>query len=101
MIQKHLKPHVHKTLQFPEYAIAIDLFFKHDFKFRIISIYLPCDDLQLRLLIQNNIIQWIQEANTKNIQPIIMGDFNVTDNLQSHPLSSNLFITFSTTTGTI
>ena len=57
MIQKHLKPHVHKILQFPGYAIAIDLFFKHDFKFRIISIYLPCDDLQLRLLIQNNIIQ--------------------------------------------
>jgi len=90
MIQKHLKPHVHKTLNFPGYAIAIDLFFKHDFKFRIISVYLPCDDLQLRLLIQNNIIQWIQEANTNNIQPIVMGDFNVSDNLQSSSIKLKL-----------
>ena len=90
MIQKHLKPHVHKILNFSGYAIAIDLFFKHDFKFRIIFAYLPCDDLQLRLLIQNNIIQWIQEANTKNIQPIIIGDFNVTNNTQSSSIKLKL-----------
>ena len=83
MIHNHLKPHIHNILQFPGYAIAIDLFFKHDFKFRIISIYLPSDDLQLRLTIQNNIIQWIQEANTNNIQTIIMSDFNVSNNSHS------------------
>ena len=72
MIQNYLKPHIHKIHQFPGYAIAIDLFFKHDFKFRIINTYLPNEDLQLRLLIQNDIIQWIQEANANNLQTIIM-----------------------------
>ena len=57
MINNWIKPHIHKIFTFPGYAIATDIFFKHDFKFRIISVYLPCDDLQLRLQIQNTIIQ--------------------------------------------
>ena len=80
MIQNYLKPHIYNILQFPGYAIAIDLFFKHDFKFWIISTYLTCDNSLLRLLAQNTIIQWIQEAEHKNILPIIMEDFNATNN---------------------
>ena len=90
MIQNYLKPHIHNILQFHGYAIAIDLFFKHDFKFRIISTYLPCDDSQLRLLAQNTIIQWIQEAEHKNILPIVMRDFNATNDSQSPSIKSKL-----------
>jgi exonuclease III len=80
MIHKHLTPHIHNILTSPGYAIAIDLFFKHNHKFRIISVYLPCENSQLRLQIQNTIIQWIQEATNRNILPIILGDFNVPPN---------------------
>jgi hypothetical protein len=80
MIHKSIKSHIHKILLYSGYAIAVDLFFKHDFKFRIISVYLPCDDSQLRLLVQNTAIQWIQQAIALNIQPIILGDFNASDN---------------------
>ena len=44
MINNWLKPHVYKIHNLLGYAIAIDLFFKHNFKFHIISIYLPCKD---------------------------------------------------------
>jgi exonuclease III len=79
MVNRWLYPHVHKTLTMPGYAIALDIFFKHDFKFRIISVYLPCDDLQLRLQVQNTVIQWIQQAHSLNLQPIVLGDFNASD----------------------
>jgi ribonuclease HI len=84
MVNRWLYPHVHKTLTVPGYAIALDIFFKHDFKFRIISVYLPCDDLQLRLQVQNSVIQWIQQAHSLNLQPIVLGDFNASDN-NIHP----------------
>ena len=85
MIHKSIKCHIHKILLSSGYAIAVDLFFKHDFKFRIISIYLPCDNSQLRLSVQNTIIQWIQQAISLNIQPIILGDFNASDYLIHSP----------------
>ena len=81
MIHKSIKCHIHKILLSSGYAIAVDLFFKHDFKFRIISIYLPCNNSQLRLSVQNTIIQWIQQAISLNIQPIILEDFNVSNNI--------------------
>ena len=81
MINNWLKPHVHKIHNLPGYAIAIDLFFKHDFKFRIISVYLPCEDTQLRLTVQNTVISWLQQAMTSSLQLIILGDFNVSDNI--------------------
>jgi len=80
MIHKSIKSHIHKILLYSGYAIAVDLFFKHDFKFRIISVYLLCDDSKLRLLVQNTAIQWIQQAIALNIQPIILGDFNASEN---------------------
>jgi endonuclease/exonuclease/phosphatase family metal-dependent hydrolase len=80
MLNKQFNPHIHNILTFPGYAIAIDLFFKHDFKFQIISIYLPCDNSQLRLQTQNTVIQWIQQAIIAGLQPIVMGDFNAENN---------------------
>ena len=87
MINNWIKPHTYKIFTIPGYSIAIDLFFKYDFKFRIISIYLPCNYSQLRLKIQNEIIQWIQDAISANIQPIVLGDFNVSDD---HTHSSSI-----------
>src|SRR6185436_11928271 len=49
-----------------------------------------CDDSQLRLLAQNTIIQWIQEAEHKNILPIIIEDFNATNDSQSPSIKSKL-----------
>ena len=80
MISNILRPHIHNIPTYSGYAVAIDLFFKHDFKFRIISVYLPSDDLQLSLDIQNNVIQWINQSLNNNIQPIIIGNFNASQN---------------------
>ena len=91
MIHKSIKTHIHKILLHSGYAIAVDLFFKHNFKFRIISVYLPCDDSQLRLQVQNTAIQWIQQAISLNIQPIVLGDFNASDNnIQSSSIKYKL-----------
>ena len=40
IINNKLKPYIHNVITHSEGAIAIDLFFKHNFKFRIISVYL-------------------------------------------------------------
>ena len=91
MICNHLAPHIHKTTIVPGYAIAIDLLFKNDFKFRIISLYLPSSDAQHRLQVQNTIIQWIQQATANNIIPITLGDFNAsTDNIHSQSIKYKL-----------
>jgi hypothetical protein len=40
MIRNNIRPHIHNVLTHPGGAIALDIFFKHDYKFRIISVYL-------------------------------------------------------------
>ena len=44
LIRNKLQPHIHNILNHPGGAIAIDLYFKHDYKFRIISTYLSSTD---------------------------------------------------------
>ena len=98
MIRNSLTPHIHNISYIPGYAILIDLFFKHDFKFRIISTYLPSDNSSTRLQIQNTIIQWIQETYTLNLLPIILGDFNAsTNNIHSSSIKYKLlqFLTYN------
>ena len=91
MISNHLTPHIHKVTTHPGYAIAIDIFFKHDFKFRIISTYLPCDNPSARLDAQNEVIKWIRQATSLNLLPIVMGDFNAsTDNIHSSAIKYKL-----------
>ena len=90
MIRNH-NPHIHKIISIPGYALLIDLLFKHDFKFHIISTYLSNDDSTSRLNIQNTIIQWLQEANTLNLLPIVLGDFNAsTNNIHSSSIKYKL-----------
>ena len=48
MLSNNLTPHIHKILKHEGGAISIDLFFKHDFKFRIISVYLSSTDISCR-----------------------------------------------------
>ena len=48
MLSNNLTPHIHKILKHEGGAISIDLFFKHDFKFRIISVYLSSTDISRR-----------------------------------------------------
>src|ERR1041384_7163092 len=91
MVRNTLTPHIHSVHTVPGYAIAIDLFFKHDFKFRIISLYLPSNDAQLRLQTQNTIIQWLQQAKVSNIYPIVLGDFNASaDNIHTQSIKLKL-----------
>ena len=91
MVRNSLTPHIHKITSIPGYALLIDLFFKHDFKFRIISTYLPNDNTTLRLNTQNTIIQWLQEAHTLNLLPITLGDFNAsTNNIHSNSIKYKL-----------
>src|SRR5260363_286511 len=76
MINNYLKPHIHNILTHPGGAIAIDLFFKHDFKFRIISIYLSSTNQHIQNQSQETIILWTQQALSLNLHPIILGNFN-------------------------
>ena len=48
MISNYLKSHIYKIQKHKGGAIAIDLFFKNDFKFRIISVYLSSGDITRR-----------------------------------------------------
>jgi endonuclease/exonuclease/phosphatase family metal-dependent hydrolase len=76
MIKNDIKPHIHNILTQPGGAIAIDLFFKHDYKFRIISVYLSSTNTANRKLTQDTAITWMQQAISSNLYPIILGDFN-------------------------
>ena len=82
MIHKSVKNYIHKITLFPGYAIAVDLFFKHDFKFRIISVQLSLTNQQYRNQTQDKVISWIQQAlslNLHHLHPIILGDFNASN----------------------
>jgi exonuclease III len=77
MLSNSLTPHIHKILKHEGGAIAIDIFFKHDFKFRIISVYLSSTDISRRNSTQFKVTQWIQQALNQQLYPIVLGDFNV------------------------
>src|SRR6185312_4157714 len=79
MIKNHLQPHVHKILNHPGGAIAIDLFLKQDFKFRIISVYLSSTNSNTRKETQQTVISWIRYALQHQLRIIILGDFNSQD----------------------
>ena len=55
MIKNNIKPHIHNILTQPGGAIAIDLFFKNDYKFRIISVYLSSTNTSKHRLTQNTV----------------------------------------------
>ena len=91
MISNRLTLHIYNIITDPGYAIAIDILFKHDFKFSIISVYLPSDNPFTRLETQNLIIKWTQQAMALNLLPIVLGDFNAnTDNIHSDSIKYKL-----------
>ncbi|RIB00354.1 hypothetical protein C2G38_2234604 [Gigaspora rosea] len=47
MVNNTIKSHIHNVITHPGGAVAIDLFFKYDFKFRIISVYLSSTNQQI------------------------------------------------------
>ena len=59
MLSNNLILHIHKILKHEEGAISIDLFFKHNFKFWIILVYLSSTDILRRNSIQTKVNQWI------------------------------------------
>ena len=60
MINNKLKLYIYNVITHFEEAIAIDLFFKHDFKFRIISVYLSTSNKSYHDSTQKKAILWIQ-----------------------------------------
>ena len=76
MINNKLKPYIHNVIIHFEGAVAIDLFFKYDFKFRIISVYLSTSNKSHRDSAQEKAILWIQQALSSNLLPVVLGDFN-------------------------
>jgi ribonuclease HI/endonuclease/exonuclease/phosphatase family metal-dependent hydrolase len=94
MINNSLKSHIHKILCCPGGAIAIDLYFKHDFKFRIISTYLSSTNSSNRHNTQQKVTQWIQQALSINLHPIILGDFNISPNINNPLMSKTPIISF-------
>ena len=80
IINNKLKPYIHNILIHHEGAVAIDLFFKHDFKFRIILVYLSTSNKPHRDSAQEKAIIWIKQALSLNFLPIVLGDFNASTN---------------------
>ena len=62
MLSKNLTLYIYKILKYERGAISIDLFFKYDFKFRIILVYFFFTDISCRNSTQNKVSQWIQQA---------------------------------------
>jgi hypothetical protein len=91
MLHNNLQPHIHNILTHAGGAIAIDLFFKNEHKFRIISVYLSSTSTSDRKATQDQAIKWIQQAITLDLHPVIMGDFNINDdNLSSSAIKYQL-----------
>src|SRR5438876_654322 len=80
MINNKLKLYIHNVLIHHEGAIAIDFFFKHNFKFRIILVYLSTSNKPHRDSAQEKAITWIKQALSLNLLPIVLGDFNASTN---------------------
>ena len=94
MINNNLKLYIHNVLTHPEGAVAIDLLFKHDFKFRIISVYLSTSNKSHRDSVQEKAIQWIQQALSLNLLPIVLGDFNTSTNYTSSASSKTCLLSY-------
>ena len=91
MINNIIKLHIYNIHTYLGRAIAIDLFFKNNFKFCIISVYLSSTNSVIRQATQNKVIYWIQDALSTNLLPIILGDFNLnTDYQASHSAKTKL-----------
>src|SRR5437868_12857606 len=83
-IAYYLKPYIHNIITLPSTIIAIDLFLPHNTKVRIISIYIPTNDLTLQATTHLTLTKWISQANSKGLQLIILGDFNSNINRQDN-----------------
>jgi len=59
MIRNHIQPHIHNILTHNGGAIALDVFFKHDYKFRIISVYLSSTNSSDQKATQDKVKGWI------------------------------------------
>lgn len=96
MLSNYLIPHIHKILKHEGGAISIDLYFKHDFKFRIISVYLSSTDISRRNSTQTKVSEWIQQALNQQLHPIVLGDFNIDISKPNSPPSRSRLINFLT-----
>ena len=94
MVNNNLKLHIHNVQTYSEGAIAINLFFKHDFKFRIISVYLSTSNKSHRDSAQKKAKQWIQQALNLNLLPIVLGDFNASTNFTSNTSSKTHLLSY-------
>ena len=94
MVNNDLKPHIHNVQTHSEGAVAIDLFFKHNFKFRIISVYLSTSNKSYRDSAQEKAKQWIQQALNLNLLLIVLGDFNATTNFISNTSSKTYLLSY-------
>src|SRR6266487_6670441 len=94
MINNNLKLYIHNVITYPEGAIAIDFFFRHDFKFRIISVYLSTSNKSHRNSAQEKAIQWTQQALSSNLLPIVLRDFNTSTTFTSNILSKTCLLSY-------
>ena len=94
MLYNSIKSHVYKILSHPGGAIAIHLYFKHDYNFRIIFIYLSSTNQIYRNNTQQATIQWIQQALSSNIHPIILGDFNASSTFSTSNIAKTQIFSF-------
>ena len=79
VISKQYSKHIHKIESFKGRLISVDMFFKGHIKIRILQIYVHANTTQREEIeeLYIKITNVIEDAQRKNIQLIVIGDFNV------------------------
>jgi len=75
-VKKTIQPFIHNIMSSPGTAVAIDFFFPLNQRIRIISVYMPNNNNELKQATCKKIKEWMRQAMTKNYEIIILGDFN-------------------------
>src|SRR5215216_2403113 len=91
LIKKPLADHIYNHAGNLGRYIYVDLQFPARFKIRIINIYVSSSNVQLRTQTIKEVSEIIQQALTKNIHIILLGDFNAVPNRVINPSKSNEF----------
>src|SRR5215216_2375642 len=91
LIRKSLADHIYHHAGNLERYIYVDLQFPAHFKVRIINVYISSSNIHLCTQTIKEVSEIIQQALTKNIHIILLGDFNAVPSRSINPSKSNEF----------
>jgi len=93
LLRPFLANHVFQHKHLFNRIIYVDLQFTNKQKLRFINCYLPPSDVPERKTIQKELIKIINDANAKDFQIILTGDFNADIDRPKNPTGAKEFFT--------